>query len=68
MITCRCEALNNITGEAARDYARQHLDETRSDGQGRTYFRCPETGVSWVEERPKGPYGDAGIRLRRSER
>ncbi len=27
-----------------------------------------QTGDVLSEERPKGPYGDAGIRLRRSER
>lgn len=69
MIKCRCAVLNNITGDAASDYARQHLDETRSDGQGRVYYRCPDTGIGWMQERmPQSRYGEAQCRLRRTDR
>lgn len=69
MLECRCQVLNNMTGDAAVDYVRQHLDETRSDGQGRTYYRCPDTGIGWTEERaPNTQYGEAQCRLRRTDR
>lgn len=64
---CRCEVLNVLTGAAGRDHAR-HLDETRSDGQGRTYYRCARTGVGWVEEAARGPYGGDQRVLRRTDR
>lgn len=67
-IQCRCEVLNVMSGAAADDYARRHLDSTRSDGQGRTYYRCPESGVGWVEERTRGPYGGDQRQLRRTDR
>lgn len=66
-VTCRCEVLNTMSGDAARDYTTRHLDEVRSD-QGVTYYRCPATGVSWVEERAPGSYTGEARRLRRLER
>jgi hypothetical protein len=68
MVECRCEVLNNMSGDVARDYVRHHLDQTRSDGQGRTYLRCPVSGVGWVEERAPSAYGDDTRRLRRLDR
>lgn len=65
---CRCRVLNVLTGSAATDYANGHLDATRSDGQGLNYFRCPETGVGWVEERRRSPFGGDQMRLRRTDR
>ena len=67
-ITCRCEVLNTMSGDAARDYANGHLDEVRSDNQGLSHFRCPETGISWVEERAPGSLIGEAKRLRRVER
>lgn len=68
MVKCRCEVLNTLTGDAATDYARQHLDQTRADGQGRRYFRCPDTGIGWAEEGAPSGYGDEQRRLRRTDR
>lgn len=68
MVKCRCKVLNTLTGDAATDYARQHLDETRSDGQGRRYYRCPDTGIDWAEESAPGAYRDDQRRLRRADR
>ena len=65
---CRCEVLNVMTGDAARDYARQHLDEVRSDGHGTTYYRCPDTGISWAEEGAPASYAGKVRRLRRADR
>jgi hypothetical protein len=67
-VRCRCEVLNNLTGDLARDYARRHLDQVRADGLGRAIHRCPETGVSWLEERSISGYTDEVIILRRSPR
>lgn len=65
---CRCEVINVMSGDAARDYAAQHLDEVRSDQQGTTYYRCPATGLTWAEERAPATYGSNARRLRRVDR
>ncbi len=67
-VNCRCEVLNVMTGDAARDYARTHLDVVRSDGHGTTYYRCPQTGMTWAEEQAPAPYAGTVRRLRRAER
>lgn len=67
-VTCRCEVLNNLAGAVARDYARRHLDRTRTDGLGRSVHRCPDTGVDWTEERSATGYGDDVVVLRRLTR
>ena len=68
MVTCRCDVLNVMSGAVATDYARHHLDQVRSTGNGRVVYRCPETGITWSQER--APYGvDAdAIMLRRDTR
>ena len=68
MVECRCEVLNNLMGDGARDYANGHLDEVRDDGQGRRYLRCPESGLGWVDERAPAAYGPDQRRLRRTDR
>lgn len=66
MIPCRCDVLNTLAGRAATDYARQHLDVEREDGQGRRTLSCPETGIRFRLEPSGGPYGgDGQHRLRR---
>lgn len=65
---CRCEVLNVMSGSAARDYAVAHLDEVRADHNGTTYFRCPDTGLTWAEERAPATYGSDARRLRRVDR
>lgn len=64
-MTCRCEVLNNLTGEQAADYARHHLEVTRADTGRVTTFRCPDTGIEWVEERAPTAYDESTRRLRR---
>lgn len=66
MVACRCPVLNVLTGDAAADYARRHLEEIRRDGMGRASYRCPDTGIGWTEERPPAGYGDEPRKLRRS--
>lgn len=65
MITCRCEVLNVMSGDVARDYARVHLQQSRTDGMGRPVLRCQETDMEWVEERTGAGYGDDVMLLRR---
>ena len=65
MVTCRCEVLNSLSGQAAADYAQQHLDVTRETPGRTTTYRCPDTGLSWVSERLPTGYGDDTRRLRR---
>ncbi len=65
---CRCEVLNVMSGDGVDEYAREHLDAVRSDGQGRTYYRCPDTGVGWAEERAPGAFVGGARRLRREDR
>jgi hypothetical protein len=68
MGTCRCEVLNVMSGDVARDYARVHLREVRKDGMGRRVHLCDDAGVEWVEEREPGGYADDATVLRRLTR
>lgn len=65
MSDCRCEVLNVMSGDVARDYVRVHLVESRTDGVGRPVHRCEESGVEWVEERSGAGYGADVMLLRR---
>ena len=67
MIPCRCDVLNTLTGRAATDYSRQHLDVLKESAQGTTSLSCPETGTTFVLEHAGGVYGgDDQRRLRRT--
>lgn len=68
MVTCRCAVLNNLTGDSAADYARHHLDVVREHAGRTTTYRCPDTGIEWVEERAPTAYDDNTRRLRRMGR
>lgn len=68
MVDCRCDVLNVMSGDVARDYTRRHLDELRVDGMGRSVYRCPETGIGWTEQRTSSGYGDDVRVLRRTDR
>jgi hypothetical protein len=65
---CRCEVLNVLSGEVAREYLSGHLFASRTDGMGRTVHRCPDTDLEWAEERSPSGYGDEVLVLRRSRR
>jgi hypothetical protein len=60
--------LNNLSGDAAADYARQHLDLTRETPGRVNQYRCPDTGITWIEERAPTAYDDSTRRLRRMGR
>ncbi len=66
MVPCRCEVLNVMSGNVARDYAAGHLEQSRTDGMGRPVHRCPETGVEWTEDASASAYADEAIVLRRT--
>jgi len=68
MVACRCEVLNVMSGEVARDYLVGHLSHTRTDGMGRRVHRCDETGIEWTEERSASGYADEVTVLRRGSR
>jgi hypothetical protein len=68
VIACRCEVLNVMSGEVAREYLRGHLQDQRTDGMGRTVHRCEETGIEWLEERRASGYDDEALVLRRVQR
>ena len=65
MVSCRCEVLNVMSGEVAREYLRAHLEHGRTDGMGRSVHRCAETDVEWIEERSQSGYGEDVTVLRR---
>ena len=65
MVECRCTVLNHLSGDAARDYARQHLDVVRETPGRTTTYRCAESGIEWVEERRYGEGDHPERRLRR---
>jgi hypothetical protein len=65
---CRCEVLNVMSGDLARQYARTHLEVVRTDGMGRTIHRCETTGLEWLEDHSASGYGDDVIVLRRVQR
>jgi hypothetical protein len=65
VVECRCEVLNVMSGDVARDYARTHLDPVRTDGMGRSVLRCEPTGLEWVEEVEAGGYNPNTLVLRR---
>lgn len=67
-VWCRCTVLNNLAGAVAAEYARKHLDRSRTDGMGRTVHRCPDTEVEWTEEHRVEGYGDDILVLRRRGR
>jgi hypothetical protein len=67
-VSCRCAVLNNLSGAVAAEYARRHLDRSRTDGLGRTIHRCPDTGVDWTEEHSASGYGADVVVLRRALR
>lgn len=65
MGTCRCQVLNVMSGDVARDYVRVHLREAREDGMGRTVHRCEDSAVEWLEESRASNYGEDVTVLRR---
>lgn len=57
--------LNALSGQAATEYSRYHLDVTREVAGRVTTYRCPDTGIEWLEERSPTAFNDDTRRLRR---
>ena len=68
MTPCRCDVLNVMSGDVARDYITSHLEQVRVDGVGRPVHRCGDTGIEWTEERSASGYSNDAIVLRRGSR
>ena len=67
MVRCRCEVINVMSGDVARDYRAAHLMQRGLDGLGRTIMGCDESDIEWVEEREPNGYGADVIVLRRRQ-
>lgn len=68
MATCRCEILNVLSGDLARDLLDHHLRESRTDGMGRTIHLCEDSDIEWLEEHQRSGYDDHVTVLRRVSR
>jgi hypothetical protein len=66
MGTCRCEVLNVLSGDVARDYLRTHLQHLRVDGMGRNVHSCPDSDILWTEETEQTGYAENALVLRRT--
>jgi hypothetical protein len=55
MVTCQCDLVMEMSGDAARQYAADHLEkiEVRADGW-EVLYRCPVTGRLWLKDYPRG--------------
>ena len=61
--------LNTLSGRAATDYVRHHLDIVREESDGRRVVTCPEGNATFLLEPEPGVYGgDDQVRLRRVDR
>lgn len=66
MVRCRCEVLNVMSGDVAKDYRVAHLLQRGLDGMGRRILGCGETDIEWIEERQAIGYGaDVSVLRRR---
>lgn len=64
---CQCYEVELLEGEAAQQYADEHLVQLRVDvDKGETTYRCASTGHRWIMDHPHGELQDGGPpRLRR---
>lgn len=62
-MTCKCRLLDVLRGDEAKVYACEHLTplEVRADGW-ETVFRCPTTGLLWLQDWPSGEEHGGGLR------
>jgi hypothetical protein len=65
-VSCRCEMLNGLSGDVARDYLRTHLQHDRIDGMGRGVHTCPDSDIEWTEDNDAGGYARDALVLRRT--
>ena len=64
---CHCRDRAELWDDEAKSYADDHLEETEVRAGGwEVLYRCPETGVDWVEDYPRSrEQGGGPMRLRR---
>jgi hypothetical protein len=62
-VSCRCVDLTVLWDADARDYAASHLKlvEVRAGGW-EVVFRCPVTGLLWLEDWPRSEEHGGGPR------
>ena len=66
-MTCRCDAVTELSGNEAIQYAREHLQQVRIDAaRWETEYVCPLTRLRWIEDYPHSElHGGGAPRLRR---
>ena len=48
---CRCQDLVELEGNEATQYARDHLQVIKHDGETYTsLYRCPDAGIIWLKD------------------
>ena len=64
--SCRCDAVSELYGEEAEDYAAAHLHREDLDSERfEERYSCPDTGRTWILEWPEKTERDPGqARLR----
>jgi hypothetical protein len=63
---CGCASLFRLDGNAAQQYASEHLEELSVDPVNwLVHYRCPATGRLWLRDAPQGHlHGGGPPRLR----
>lgn len=63
---CRCDEVSELWDDEAKGYADLHLEQVEVRGDGwEVVYRCPSTGVRWLEEYPYShEHGGGPMRLR----
>lgn len=66
LVTCRCGEAQELTGDAAREYADRHLEFVKVQADGwEVLYRCPATGRRWLKDYPRSAeQGGGPARLR----
>ena len=66
---CACDSVFELDGNAAVEYAREHLDEVAIDHvDWLIHYRCSDTGRLWVRDYPHGElHGGGPPRLRQRD-
>jgi hypothetical protein len=63
---CQCYEVELLEGEAAQQYADQHLVQLRVDvDKGETTYRCASTGHRWIMDHPHGELQGGPLQLHR---
>jgi hypothetical protein len=68
-VTCRCQDIQELSGNEAKAYAVEHLERIGTQASGwEILYRCPDTGQLWLEDYPRSEeHGGGPMRLRQVE-